>query len=208
MSEAFGSEIQTRRTAIGMSQARLAELVGRSTSTVRSWERGRTRPSSDVLDVLTAVLGLSSYDDETVIEMPAVVAGVAPESFKEPDALDDEKSPVQEEDAAPSEERTEEGDDVTSLIDTAAVSQPVATEVLVDAPSAINLASGPGSTTVGPEATVSFVDQPKWTVRYLVRIVATVGVLLGLAVVGRWAASGALEIVKGVMSAIKAALGF
>jgi transcriptional regulator with XRE-family HTH domain len=207
MSEAFGSEIQTRRTAIGMSQARLAELVGRSTSTVRSWERGRTEPSPDALDALVAVLGMDSYDDETVIEMPAVVAGVAPESFKASDTLDDEESHGQADVPFP-QAGTDEGDDVTSLIDIGAASEPVAGEVLVDAPSAINLASDPGSVIVSPEATVSFVDQPKWTVRYLVRIVATVGVLLGLAVVGRWAASGALEIVRGMMSAVRAALGF
>jgi transcriptional regulator with XRE-family HTH domain len=206
MSEAFGTEIQTRRAAIGMSQARLAELVGRSTSTVRSWERGRTEPSSDALDALIAVLGMNSYDDETVMEMPAVVAGVAPESFKESDTLDDKKSSVQEGDIPPPPEQTDGGVALTGVI---ATGDPflVAAEVPVDVTVVQDLASIPAPVLPSPEATVSFVDEPTWTVRYIVRIVATVGILLGLAIVGRWAASGALEIVKDVLSAIKAAFG-
>lgn len=207
MSEAFGSEIKTRRAAIGMSQARLAELVGRSPGTVRSWERGKTEPSSDALDALTAVLGMNSYDDETVMEMPAVVAGVAPESFRESDALDDEKSSVQEEDIPSPQEQTDGGIELASVIATGD-SFSVAAEVPVDLTVVEDLASNPAPVLPGPEATVSFVDEPTWTVRYIVRIVATVGILLGLAIVGRWAASGALEIVKDVLSAIKAAFGY
>lgn len=207
MSEAFGSEIQTRRAAIGMSQARLAELVGRSTSTVRSWERGRTEPSSDALDALIAVLGMSSYDDETVMTMPAVVAGVAPESFKESDTLADKKPSVQEGDIPPLSEQPDGGVELVSVIATGDSSS-VAAEVPVDVTLVQGLASIPAPVLPGPEATVSFVDEPTWTVRYIVRIVATVGILLGLAIVGRWAASGALEIVKDVLSAVKAGFGF
>lgn len=207
MSEAFGSEIQTRRAAIGMSQARLAELVGRSTSTVRSWERGRTEPSADALDALIAVLGMNSYDDETVMTMPAVVAGVAPESFKESDTLADKKPSVQEGDIPPLSEQPDGGVELVSVIATGDSSS-VAAEVPVDVTLVQDLASIPAPVLPGPEATVSFVDEPTWTVRYIVRIVATVGILLGLAIVGRWAASGALEIVKDVLSAVKAGFGF
>ena len=68
MSESFGKEIYARRTEIGMSQGRLAELVGRSTSTVRAWEKGKTSPSPASLDALRAILGLSDHDEETVME--------------------------------------------------------------------------------------------------------------------------------------------
>lgn len=58
----FAQMIRRRRNALGLSQARLGELVGRSASTIRKWERGETLPSvrKDAL-ALAAVLGL----DET-----------------------------------------------------------------------------------------------------------------------------------------------
>jgi len=150
---------------------------------------------------------MDSYDDETVMEMPVVVAGVAPESFKESDTLDDERSSVQGEDVPPPLERTDGGIDLASVIATGD-SFSVAPETPVEDTVIQTLAPDVVPVVAGPEATVSFVDEPKWTVRYIVRIVATVGVLIGLAIVGRWAASGALEIVKGVLSTIKSALGF
>jgi len=207
MSEAFGSEIQTRRAAIGMSQARLAELVGRSTSTVRSWERGKTEPSSHALEALTAVLGMNLYGDETVMEMPAVVAGVAPESFKESDILADKKSSVQEGDIPYPQEQTDGGVELVSVI-ASGDSFSAAAEAAVGVTVLQDLVSIAAPALPGPEATVSFVDDPTWTVRYIVRIIATVGILIVLAIVGRWAASGALEIVKDVLSAIKAGFGF
>ncbi|CAN5842764.1 hypothetical protein BH23ACT5_BH23ACT5_23760 [soil metagenome] len=55
----FGSTVRKRRDVLGLSQTRLAELVGRSASTVRNWERGRGTPSAphDVV-ALAAILGL------------------------------------------------------------------------------------------------------------------------------------------------------
>lgn len=62
----FARLIKKRRDALGLSQARLAELVGRSPSTIRNWERASSRPSerSDVV-ALAAVLGL---DEARVLE--------------------------------------------------------------------------------------------------------------------------------------------
>jgi transcriptional regulator with XRE-family HTH domain len=55
----FGRTVRYRRTKLGMSQTRLAELVGRSTSTIRSWERDKSRPNDhQVLATLAAVLGI------------------------------------------------------------------------------------------------------------------------------------------------------
>ncbi len=43
----------------GLSQAKVAELIGKSPSTVRSWELGRTSPSEPgVVSALAAVLGI------------------------------------------------------------------------------------------------------------------------------------------------------
>lgn len=207
MSEAFGTEVKTRRVALGMSQARLAELVGRSTSTVRSWERGKTEPSPDALDALTAVLDINSHDDETAMGMPAVVSGVASESFEEIDTAHDEKSCAQEEDISSSQEQTDGGVELASATATGD-SFSSAEGVRVDVTVVQNPTSIAAPVLSGTNATVSFVDEPTGTMRYIVRIVATVGTLLGLAIVGRWAASGALEIAKDVLSAIKAGFGF
>ncbi len=59
----LGGLIRRQREMLGLTQSRLAELVGRSPSTVRSWERDRSLPGDeDALFALGAVLGLS--DDE------------------------------------------------------------------------------------------------------------------------------------------------
>lgn len=59
----LGDLIKRRRAELGMTQARLAELVGMSASAVRSWERGRATPKgASTRAALAAVLGLT--DDE------------------------------------------------------------------------------------------------------------------------------------------------
>lgn len=59
----FGRSIRKRRDSLGLSQARLAELVGRSATTIRNWERDKTSPAdrSDVV-ALAAVLGMDTED--------------------------------------------------------------------------------------------------------------------------------------------------
>ncbi len=57
----FGRTIRYRRTKMGLSQAKLGELVGRSASTIRSWERDNAMPNdTSVVDALAAVLDLDS----------------------------------------------------------------------------------------------------------------------------------------------------
>ena len=59
MATSFGQLIKMQRIDMGLTQQRLAELVGRSPSTIRSWERERTIPNdADVLVTLAAVLGI------------------------------------------------------------------------------------------------------------------------------------------------------
>ena len=54
----FGRTVRYRRTKLGLSQAKLGELVGRSASTVRSWERDKTHPTdTGVITALAAILG-------------------------------------------------------------------------------------------------------------------------------------------------------
>lgn len=62
-----------RRTKLGLSQAKLAELVGRSTPTIRSWERDKSRPNDPkVITALAAILGVDERHlfDKAGIEQP------------------------------------------------------------------------------------------------------------------------------------------
>ena len=62
----FGRTVRYRRTKLGLSQARLGELVGRSPSTVRSWERDKSHPNDPkVLIALSAILGV---DEQSLFE--------------------------------------------------------------------------------------------------------------------------------------------
>lgn len=55
----FGRTVRYRRTKLGLSQAKLGELVGRSPSTIRSWERDKSTPNETaVLHALAAILGV------------------------------------------------------------------------------------------------------------------------------------------------------
>ena len=59
----FGSLISKQRERLGLSSARVGELVGRSPATVRGWERGRSQPDDPVVvSSLAAVLGIDESD--------------------------------------------------------------------------------------------------------------------------------------------------
>ena len=60
---AFGEMIRRGRETARISQARVAELIGRSPSTVRAWEHGRSRPSDrSYVKAIAAVLGLEETE--------------------------------------------------------------------------------------------------------------------------------------------------
>lgn len=52
----YGDVIKNRRTALGMNQAALADLIGVSRNTVAGWETGHSRPDMDTLPRLCAAL--------------------------------------------------------------------------------------------------------------------------------------------------------
>jgi transcriptional regulator with XRE-family HTH domain len=65
MSVSFGDSIRRGREIAGLSQAKVAHLIGKSPSTVRSWEMGRTSPSEPAaVSALAAVLGI---DEPTLL---------------------------------------------------------------------------------------------------------------------------------------------
>lgn len=69
----FGRTVRYRRTKLGMSQAKLADLVGRTATTIRAWERDKSRPNDPkVLSALAAVLGLDEKHlfDKAGVEPP------------------------------------------------------------------------------------------------------------------------------------------
>lgn len=81
MTETFSGFLQQRREALGISVARFAELVGRSPSTVRSWERGRSRPGDPT--TVAAISAVLDVDEEILTALIAGedvdVPGLAPE---------------------------------------------------------------------------------------------------------------------------------
>lgn len=63
MSDTFGQVVKSKRIEMSLTQMRLAELVGRSSSTIRSWERGQSVPNDlEVYEALSAVLGVGLVD--------------------------------------------------------------------------------------------------------------------------------------------------
>ena len=72
--------IKERRAQLGMTQLRLAEMLGRSASTIRSWERGATAPPPDIREALATALGV----EPDALEFN--VADVAGEAEGEPDS--------------------------------------------------------------------------------------------------------------------------
>jgi len=61
-SEEFGRTIREARLEKGMSLGQLASAVGRSSSSVRRWERGEVAPAAAVLSKLEAILEIDPMD--------------------------------------------------------------------------------------------------------------------------------------------------
>ncbi len=62
----FGRTIRYRRTKLGLSQAKLGELVGRSASTIRAWERDSSLPNDE--SVITALSAVLAVDRQSLFE--------------------------------------------------------------------------------------------------------------------------------------------
>ncbi|MFI6117493.1 helix-turn-helix domain-containing protein [Kitasatospora sp. NPDC051164] len=58
---AVGDRIRYLRRQQGISQEKLAELIGRDRQSVSSWERGATPPSLDDLTAMAHVLGVGTW---------------------------------------------------------------------------------------------------------------------------------------------------
>ena len=101
----FGRTIRYRRSKSGLSQSKLGELVGRSASTIRSWERDISTPNDPlVLDALSAVLNIDRrilYEkaevgivmEETSPTVEQALATLAPSSHTVEESPVDEPGP-------------------------------------------------------------------------------------------------------------------
>jgi len=70
----FGRIIREQRKHLGLTQARLAELVGRGPGEIRSWEAGRQVPTQpEVLSTLAAILAVNQRQlfEAAGVEIPA-----------------------------------------------------------------------------------------------------------------------------------------
>ena len=85
----LGEFIKERRAEIGMTQVRLAELLGKSASTIRSWERGATAPPDDVHIGLATALGV----ELSTLQELAGVADLVDGSSEEPRPSDARPAP-------------------------------------------------------------------------------------------------------------------
>lgn len=72
MPDDLAALIRDRRHELGLTQAQLAELVGRAPSTIGSWERGRSRPADEAtVEALVRVLDLDAIDTAERMPPPA-----------------------------------------------------------------------------------------------------------------------------------------
>ena len=58
----FGERLYRHRKAAGLSQARLGEKLGVTDKAVSKWENGAAKPTTDMLNRLSAVLGVPVAD--------------------------------------------------------------------------------------------------------------------------------------------------
>jgi transcriptional regulator with XRE-family HTH domain len=182
----FGRTVRYRRTKLGLSQAKLGELVGRSTATVRAWERDSSRPTDPkVLAALSAVLGV---DEKHLFDK---VGASHPEV---------ETSPTVEQALATlwPETHRSEGDDPGKEAAAAVDPEPVRERELVgagvDSPAYVEPSEPFVQTPPTPSVVdLSYVEDSSQRQVYRVRTLATLVAAVILAIALVWAVSEGIE---------------
>lgn len=201
----FGRLVKEARERVGMSQARLAELVGRSAGTVRAWERGSSLPTDPgVVTALAAALdldeanlyrasGLEPPADAPTPTIEQVLQTIAPSEENEPQPGEDVESTPEEE---PAPEPALVGEPRVRGRRVRERRPAVPTPPVVTASKA-------GWTA----AEASYVEDPGERLVYRLRWLYTLVGLLFLMIVLVWASGRMLEAVGDVLDGLKASIG-
>lgn len=204
----FGRTVRYRRTKLGLSQTRLAELVGRSPATIRSWEADRSVPNDPkVLTTLVAILGVDErtlfgkvgmeppVGVETSPTVEQALATLTPETGEEPS---DTHRPKAYEDLT-AELHPEQERERTAPEKTVTPKEPKVPQV-AERPSLRVVprpkpAPVPATTTLTPVAVreLSYIEDPAQRQFYQVRTLAAVVGLVTLVLALFWAFGNGLE---------------
>ena len=178
----FGRTIRSRRTKLGLSQTKLGELVGRSPTTVRSWERDKSQPKdAAVITALSAVLGV---DERAMFEKAGQKMPLVEDSPTVEQAL-----------ATLSPNAVVETDDEIGDLKDDSVSDSPRTELEVAAPMTHLAPSEPQviTTTTHPVHEPPYMDDRMQRQLYRVRSLATIVILVALGIAFLWALTQSLD---------------
>lgn len=193
----FGRTVRYRRTKLGLSQARLGELVGRSPSTIKSWERDASVPDDPkVIATLSAVLdfderslfekaGLPPPQHEEVAEqtMEQALATLAPEELSQPLVV----VPPPATELGPEDEPSFEVDSLEPVLEAEQKPPQIEPFYAYSTEQLLNATPPP------PNAELSYMEDRSQRQLYRVRNLATIVILVGLVVVLLWSYTNAFD---------------
>ncbi len=217
----FGRTVRYRRTKLGLSQAKLGDLVGRSPATIRSWESDRSTPNDpEVIATLSAILGVDERTlfgkagvtlpvvEETSPTIEEALASLAPDREDEEEMvvlsmtslLEESLSPEGEvSPASPGSPDHREPDKVEpSSLPTAAALRmvplaPVAPPPPTDLGAPTTTQTVTTTQVPRPVGEASYIEDPGQKPLYRVRTLATVVALVGLVITLLWAIGQGLD---------------
>ena len=196
--------IQRRRADLGLTQAQLAERIGRTASTVQRWERGVATPPKSLLAPLAKALQVSERDlavafgrdtaGTTPAQAPGAQASPGQASVAAPAAQASTQAPTSRAVVAPtSTEALSEGPEPGAIAieeqPTVAVPAVTAAAPVASAPKARPQRRSPmrRAPAVDPAEGLSYIENPSQRFRYWLRTALTVVVGIVLLLILVWA---------------------
>ena len=179
----FGRTVRYRRTKLGLSQAKLGELVGRSVATIRSWERDERYPTeTKVITALSAILGV---DERTLYDK----AGLTPPEVETSPTLEQALATLAPERDASGEEVPAQRSVPTHTTGQVEMELRPLSEPSYEAP----LEQFVITPAAPPIAEPSYLEDKAERQRYRVRSLATLAVVVALVIALLWALAQGLE---------------